>query len=171
MYAIKRTDFKSVYDEPCPQKSDIPILLDVESFTVVSRSSTGAAERPGCCFASVHGSQYSVPRAIHLQHTFHFSISSCLLLYCLTSSSSVFFNPSELAFRIGTTSSTTRSVNTPLIMRKHFLSPGSGSNVSNTSLATRQYPACKPDSKTYLCSSVSCSTSPILAAMFCSVVL
>jgi hypothetical protein len=68
------------------------------------------------------------------EHTFHFSISSCLVLYCLTSSSSAFLRPSELVLRIGTISFTVRSVSTPLIMRKHFRSPGSGSNVSRTSL-------------------------------------
>jgi hypothetical protein len=39
-----------------------------------------------------------------------------------------------LVLRIGTTSLTVRSVRTPLIMRKHFRSPGSGSSVSKTSL-------------------------------------
>lgn len=66
--------------------------------------------------------------------TFHISISSCLLLYCLTSSSSVFFKPSWFVCRIGTMSATVRSVSTPLIMRKHLRSPGSGSSVSRTSL-------------------------------------
>jgi hypothetical protein len=61
-------------------------------------------------------------------------MSSCFVLYCLTSSSSAFFRPSELVLRIGTTSLTVRSVNTPLIMRKHFRSPGNGSKVSKTSL-------------------------------------
>jgi hypothetical protein len=68
------------------------------------------------------------------RRTFHFSMSSCFVLYCLTSSSSAFFRPSELVLRIGTTSLTVRSVKTPLIMRKHFRSPDSGSRVSNTSL-------------------------------------
>jgi hypothetical protein len=61
-------------------------------------------------------------------------MSSCFVLYCLTSSSSAFFRPSELVLRIGTTSLTVRSVNTPLIIRKHFRSPGKGSKVSKTSL-------------------------------------
>jgi hypothetical protein len=67
--------------------------------------------------------------------TFHFSMSSCFVLYCLTSSSNAFFKPSELVLRIGTTSLTVRSVKTPLIIRKHLRSPGSGSRVSSTSLS------------------------------------
>ncbi|KAH8630259.1 hypothetical protein IG631_14836 [Alternaria alternata] len=70
----------------------------------------------------------------HCGRTFHFSISSCFNLYCLTNSSSACFRPSELVCRIGTTSLTVRSVKTPLIMRKHFRSPGSGCSVSKTSL-------------------------------------
>jgi len=67
-------------------------------------------------------------------HTFHFSISSCLLRYCFTKSSNTFFNPSAFICKAGKTSLTVLSVKTPLIMRKHFRSPGSGVSVSSTSL-------------------------------------
>lgn len=65
---------------------------------------------------------------------FHFSISSCCLLYCLTRSPSTFFKPSLLVCRAGTTSATVRSIKTPLIRRKHLRSVGSGLRVSKTSL-------------------------------------
>jgi hypothetical protein len=68
------------------------------------------------------------------ERTFHFSISSCLLLYCLTRSSNTLPSPSELVFRAGMTSSTVRSMRTPLIIRKHFRSPERGVRVSRTSL-------------------------------------
>jgi hypothetical protein len=67
--------------------------------------------------------------------TFHFSISSCLPLYCLTNSSSTCFKPSELVCRAGSTSLTVLSTKTPLIRRKHFRSGGSGCKVSVTSLS------------------------------------
>ena len=76
----------------------------------------------------------SRPQTKKEKHTFHPSISSCRLLYCFTSSSSVFLSPSWFVSRMGTTSATERSVSTPLIMRKHFLSPGRGVRVSRTSL-------------------------------------
>lgn len=66
---------------------------------------------------------------------FHFSISSCCLLYCLTRSPSTFFKPSLLVCRAGTTSATVRSIKTPLMRRKHLRSVGSGLRVSKTSLA------------------------------------
>lgn len=105
-----------------------------------------AVERLARCFSSTnrYGQQNTQPRCWdigtsasierHSKRTFHFSISSCFNLYCLTSSSRVFLSPSELVFRIGTTSFTVLSVRTPLIIRKHFRSPGSGSKVSSTSL-------------------------------------
>lgn len=65
---------------------------------------------------------------------FHFSISSCCLLYCLTRSPSTFFKPSLLVCRAGTTSATVRSIKTPLMRRKHLRSVGSGLSVSKTSL-------------------------------------
>lgn len=70
--------------------------------------------------------------------TFHFSISSCVVLYCFSSSSSTFRNPSEFVFSAGMTSFTVRSTSTPLIMRKHLRLAGSGSRVSRTSLIHRQ---------------------------------
>lgn len=113
--------------------------------------------------------------------TFHFSISSCWRLYCLTKSSRTFFRPSELVSSAGLTSFTVLSTKTPLIMRKHFRSGGSGLSVSSTSLSNRRSgePNRQPESlnlkpqeqgqrktngNTNLCSSVSCSTSPILWA-------
>lgn len=66
--------------------------------------------------------------------TFHFSSSSCFEVYCLRRSSSTFFRPSALVVSCGMTSFTVLSTSTPLIIRKHFLSPGSGSSVSMTSL-------------------------------------
>lgn len=69
--------------------------------------------------------------------TFHFSISSCCRLYCLTSSSRTFFKPSEFVANAGRTSSTVLSTRTPLIIRKHFRSFGSGVRVSKTSLSWR----------------------------------
>src|SRR4051794_21520578 len=70
--------------------------------------------------------------------TFHFSSSSCLVLYCLTKSSRTFLRPSALVWRAGTTSLTVRSTSTPLIMRKHLRSPARGSKVSSTSLFLSQ---------------------------------
>jgi len=70
--------------------------------------------------------------------TFHFSISVCLELYCLTKSSNTFFNPSELVFKAGMTSFTVLSTRTPFIIRKHFLSAGRGSRVSSTSLRAQR---------------------------------
>ena len=103
---------------------------------------------PGCCTTCTLFFFYTPTRQHHPpnhdtltpsntkkeQHTFHPSISSCRLLYCFTSSSSVFLSPSWFVSRMGTTSATERSVSTPLIMRKHFLSPGRGVSVSRTSL-------------------------------------
>jgi hypothetical protein len=68
------------------------------------------------------------------EYTFHFSISTCLLLYCLTRSSSTFRRPSEFVLSAGMTSFTVLSTRTPFIIRKHFLSAGSGSRVSSTNL-------------------------------------
>ena len=125
---------------------------------------------------------------------FHFSISSCVFLYCLTRSSSIFFRPSALVWSVGTTSETVRSTSTPLTMRKHLRVPGRGCRVSRTSLMTRvgllveewwvdhgetcersgsdgtggsDGDECECESKrlAHLCSSASCSTSPILAAI------
>lgn len=65
---------------------------------------------------------------------FHFSKSACLAWYCLTRSSKTFFNPSAFVCSAGSTSLTVLSARTPLIMRKHFRSAGSGVRVSSTSL-------------------------------------
>jgi len=132
------------------------------------------------------------------RRTFHFSISSCFVLYCRTRSSKTFFSPSELVLRAGTTSLTVRSTNTPLIIRKHFLPSGNGSSVSSTSLICVEtevsfarriavsdwnFSGVKRWSfmpemiqhgdwrKAYLCSSASCSTSPIFCANACNVCL
>lgn len=66
--------------------------------------------------------------------TFHFSMSSCCRLYCLTSSSRTFFNPSEFIWSAGVTSFTVFSTKTPLTIRKHLRSGGRGVSVSSTSL-------------------------------------
>ena len=66
--------------------------------------------------------------------TFHFSISSCRVLYCLSRSSRTFFKPSEFVLSAGLTSLTVRSTSTPFIMRKHLRSCGRGSSVSSTNL-------------------------------------
>lgn len=66
--------------------------------------------------------------------TFHFSMSSCCRLYCLTSSSRTFFNPSEFVWSAGVTSFTVFSTKTPLTIRKHLRSGGRGASVSSTSL-------------------------------------
>ena len=65
---------------------------------------------------------------------FHLSNSSCLLLYCLTSSSSTCFKPSEFVFKAGRTSFTVLSTRTPLMSRKHFRSWGRGCSDSMTNL-------------------------------------
>lgn len=95
------------------------------------------AEQLGCCSSSVEHLVSFSPRVVHrpeIRHTFHFSISCCLLLYCFTRSSKTFLRPSEFVFRAGTTSFTVLSTRTPFIIRKHFRSPESGSRVSRTSL-------------------------------------
>ena len=61
-------------------------------------------------------------------------MSSCCRLYCLTSSSRTFFNPSEFVWSAGVTSFTVFSTKTPLIIRKHLRSGGRGVRVSSTSL-------------------------------------
>ena len=92
------------------------------------------AVRLECYSSSVCSRQPS--ECIHKRKsiTFHFSISSCLSLYCFSRSSRTFFRPSEFVLSAGTTSLTVRSTRTPLIIRKHLRSPGSGSSVSSTSL-------------------------------------
>ena len=66
--------------------------------------------------------------------TFHFSRSSCLILYVFIKSSRTFLMPSAFVFSAGTTSATVRSTKTPLISRKHLRLSGSGVRVSRTSL-------------------------------------
>jgi hypothetical protein len=66
--------------------------------------------------------------------TFHFSISSCLVLYCFASSTSTLFMLSEFDCSWGRTSPTVRSTRTPLTMRKHLRVLGRGVRVSRTSL-------------------------------------
>lgn len=93
------------------------------------------SEQLECCVSSIRGSAFHLGLPQKVQpNTFHLSISPCFALYCLTSSSSTCFNPSELVLRAGSTSSIVRSTSTPLMSRKHLRSCGSGCNVSVTSL-------------------------------------
>lgn len=68
------------------------------------------------------------------RHTFHSSSSFCLANSCSLRSFSTVFNPSVFVFNGGRASLTFISTRTPLIMRKHFLSPERGARVSNTAL-------------------------------------
>ena len=143
-------------------------------------------------FCSTHPRQRQLLSDRSLQPTFHFSMSSCCFLYCFTNSSSTFFSPSELVCNAGVTSFTVLSTSTPLIIRKHLRSGGNGPKVSSTSLfekrsagdfeldsqkgATLEAPFrrglhSKPDISTHLCSSASCSMSPILWASCCRLFL
>jgi len=70
----------------------------------------------------------------NFRRTFHFSMSSCLVLYCFASSTRTLFMLSAFDCSCGSTSPTVRSTSTPLIMRKHLRVAGSGVRVSRTSL-------------------------------------
>jgi len=92
------------------------------------------AGRPESCSCAVEGSAWIQVFHNQLWLTFHFSSSSCLPVYCLSRSSRTFFSPSAFVLSCGRTSLTVLSTKTPLIIRKHFLSPDSGSKVSKTNL-------------------------------------
>ncbi|KAI7165233.1 hypothetical protein KC349_g98 [Hortaea werneckii] len=92
---------------------------------------------PDVAFAKIDSSfvaYFTVGRPVGSIRTFHLSMSSCFARYCLTKSSRTFFRPSAFVCSAGSTSLTVRSTSTPLIMRKHFRSPGKGVKVSSTSL-------------------------------------
>lgn len=129
---------------------------------------------------------------VEVKPTFHPSSSVCFDLYCFSISSSTCFNPSEFVLRAGRTSATERSTSTPFTMRKHFRSLGRGSRVSMTSLeepsispgvlkireasCRRNHSVCRHQDlcmskKAHLCSSPSCSISPIFCAICCRVFL
>jgi hypothetical protein len=100
------------------------------------------AAQPGSCSSSVSDMLISVNPGLvadgdqtrRLGRTFHFSMSSCLVLYCFASSTRTLFMLSELDCSCGSTSPTVRSTSTPLIMRKHLRDVGRGVRVSRTSL-------------------------------------
>lgn len=123
-------------------------------------------------------------------HTFQVSNSDCLDLYCFSISSRTCFSPSELVFSVGRTSWIVRSTKTPFTMRKHLRSVGRGSRVSMTSLLIKcecqrrsigcgtgtvlrnnAYSTVYRKGRSHLCSSASCSISPIFCASCWSVFL
>lgn len=73
-------------------------------------------------------------------------MSSCCRLYCLTSSSRTFFNPSKFVWSAGVTSLTVFSTKTPFIIRKHLRSGGRGASVSSTSLFEQRMSGVAPKS-------------------------
>ena len=117
--------------------------------TNVTSFSKLIAAQPGSCSSSVKSqasqhdfsSEYATVQAwsgfdelLGQVRTFHFSMSSCLVLYCFASSTRTLFMLSALDCSCGSTSPTVRSTSTPLIMRKHLRVAGRGVSVSRTSL-------------------------------------